>query len=77
MDKVIAGVLFLALAVFVGVILGTLLGGVVGVVVGWVFPAPLHALKGLLHISVTNFQLGAMLGFVSGFFKSSSSSSSK
>lgn len=58
-------------ALFVTATLGTLMGGVAGWVVGYVFEDSIAALKAFAGLEVTDFQLGAMLGFVGGFFKSS------
>ena len=69
--KAFGGLVFSLGWLFLIVILGTLIGGVIGWTVGLVFDDTLAALKTALGLSVTNFQLGAMLGFVGGFFKSS------
>ena len=61
---VIGGIFFL-------IILGTLMGGFAGWVVGLVFVDTIASLKQFLGLAVTNFELGAMLGFVGGFFRSS------
>ena len=54
---------------FLLIIMGTLMGGVAGWTVGLVFDETLAALKGVLGVSISNFQLGAMLGFAGGFFR--------
>ena len=69
------GVVLLSVGgVFILIIIGTLMGGVAGWTVGLVFVDTMAALKNALGLSVTNFELGAMLGFVGGFFRGKMSS---
>ena len=75
MGQVIAGVVGVVVLIFVAVLLGTVMGGVAGWIVGLFFDAP-QQVATLLGLELTNFQVGALLGFVGGFLKSSSSSSS-
>lgn len=64
------GTIFLVTGVvFLAIILGTMMGGVAGWVVGLVFNDTMLALKDFLGTDATNFQVGAALGFVGGFFR--------
>lgn len=56
---------------FLAVLLGTLIGGVVGWIVGAVFPVVIVTLNTLTGLTLTGFEMGLVLGFVSGFFKQS------
>lgn len=75
MEKVIAvfGIaIAAALLICVVMILGTFLGGVAGVVIGWAFPFVTDTLRDLFGVNLTNFQIGATLGFFGSAFRSSS-----
>lgn len=50
-------------------ILSTLLGGLVGFVIGLVFPFVIDALNQIAGTSLSGFGVGAVLGFIGGFFK--------
>lgn len=68
--------LFLATVVvvaimFIAVILGTVMGGIVGWIVGMVFPFVIVALNSITGLTLTGFEMGAVLGFVSSFLRSS------
>lgn len=81
MDKLIlaglAAVGVAALIVIVAV-LGTVFGAIGGWIVGLMFDETLAKLATAIGLEGTPaWQLGAMLGFVGGFFKSSVSASSK
>ena len=54
---------------FVLCLLGTVLGAVVGWTVGLVFDGTMRLLAQALGIDAAPYQLGAMLGFISGFFR--------
>ena len=74
MDKVFVGILGaigVAGLFFVAAILGTLCGGIAGWAVGMAFPEVIALVKGYMGVTVTDFQLGAALGFVGSFFRSS------
>jgi len=78
MDKVLLlaiGAIGVAVVLFFVIILSTLLGGVAGWVVGGVFPFVTDTIRGLSGLTLTNFEIGAVLGFVGGFIRSSSASS--
>lgn len=68
MDKLIA-VLIAGVILFLAFILSTVLGGIAGWVVGGVFPYVTDTIRELAGVSLTDFQLGATLGFLSGFLK--------
>ena len=55
--------------IFVGAVLGALFGGVTGWCVGLAFPYVITNLGLLLGVQLTGWQAGALLGFVSGFFR--------
>lgn len=63
----------LAVLILVAVILlSTFFGGVAGVIVGWGFPVVPDTLRELFGVTLTNFQIGATLGFFGSFFKTAS-----
>jgi hypothetical protein len=71
MAVVIFGVISLVALLFVAILLGTLVGGVVGWTVDLMFPFVVTTLNTLTGLSLTAFEMGAVLGFVGSFFKSS------
>lgn len=56
--------------VFFVCLLTTVVGGILGWVVGLVFPFVIVSLNTVLGLSLSSFQMGAVLGFVGGFFRS-------
>ena len=74
--KVLGGSVAVIGGIFLMIILGTLMGGIAGWTVGVVFTDTMASLKEILGVTVSDFQFGAMFGFVGGFFRGSSSSSS-
>ena len=84
MEKALAGLFISALgaavvgiALFLGALLSTLGGAFAGWVVGMFWPHTMAILLAKLGLAgVQMWQLGAMLGFVGSFFRSSTSSSS-
>jgi len=81
MFNVISVVVLSALGVvallFVAVILGTFVGGVVGWIIGGVFPYVIASLNSVLGLSLTGFEMGAVLGFVGSFLSTSTTVKSK
>jgi hypothetical protein len=77
MAAVILGAVAIAAILFVAVLLGTLIGGIVGWVVGLVFPFVIVTLNTLTGLTLTAFEMGAVLGFVGSFFKTSVTKESK
>ncbi len=67
--KVVGGIVLGFGGLFLIILMGTLCGGVAGWTVGLVFVDTMVEIKQWLGVSVTNFELGAMLGFVGGFFR--------
>jgi hypothetical protein len=65
------GLIFLAVIgmMLVSPILGVALGALAGWLVGLVFDGSLVLLAQALGIQAAPYQLGAMLGFVAGFFR--------
>ena len=80
MDKAIvsiAAVVLVGFLLLLAICLGTIFGAVAGWAVGWLFDET--SAKVLAYIGVEGFamwEIGAALGFVGGFFRGSSSSSS-
>jgi hypothetical protein len=74
---VILGAVAIAALLFVAVLLGTLIGGIVGWIVGLVFPFVIVTLNTLTGLTLTAFEMGAVLGFVGSFFKTSVTKESK
>ena len=68
---VILGALGVLAILFVAMLLSTLIGGCAGWVVESVFPYVITTLNTLTGLSLTGFEMGAVLGFVGSFFKSS------
>jgi membrane protein YqaA with SNARE-associated domain len=68
---VIAAGLGIAALLFLAVILGTVIGGIVGWVIGGVFPFVIVSLNTVLGLSLTGFEMGAVLGFVGSFLSTS------
>jgi hypothetical protein len=68
---VILGAVSLIAILFVAMLLSTLIGGCAGWVVESVFPYVITTLNTLTGLSLTGFEMGAVLGFVGSFFKSS------
>ena len=66
------GRLFAALLViFIGIILGTFIGALTGWIVGWFFGDTILSIFAYIGIKgFSMWQIGAFLGFVSGFFRS-------
>jgi hypothetical protein len=77
MPVIIFGTLTLALILFAAVLLGTLIGGIVGWIVGMVFPFVIVTLNTMTGLTLTAFEMGAVLGFVGSFFKTSVTKESK
>ena len=77
MAAVILGAVAIAAILFVAVLLGTLIGGIVGWIVGMVFPFVIVTLNTLTGLTLTAFEMGAVLGFVGSFFKTSVTKESK
>ena len=81
MDKLLIGILGAAgvgILLIVFCLIGAVCGAISGWVVGWVFDETMQKLLvNVLHLdNVAMWELGAMLGFIGGFFRGSSSSSS-
>jgi len=78
MDKLAAGcgVAIVGLIfVFLAMIVSTFLGGVSGWIVGAWFPYVTDTLRELAGVNLTDFQLGATLGFFGSAFRSVQSNS--
>lgn len=66
-----------AIAVFVGALAATAVGALVGWLVGLVFSGSMAHLQDFLHTTAEPYQIGAMLGFIGSFFRSSVTTNSK
>lgn len=83
MGQVIAGALMavgLVMLIIIMVILGTFFGGVAGWIVGLFFTDTIMQTLnriGVDTMGMTMWQLGATLGFISGFFKATSVKATK
>jgi hypothetical protein len=71
MAVVILGTISFVALLFVVILLGTLVGGIVGWTVDLMFPFVVVTLNTLTGLELTAFEMGAVLGFVGSFFKSS------
>lgn len=56
------------LVVLLALLLTTIIGGGIGWLVGFVFPSVVNGINQIFGTELTGFQIGAILGFVSGFF---------
>ena len=65
-----------AALLFVAILLSTVFGGIGGWVVGGVFPFVTDTIREVSGLTLTDFEIGAVFGFVGSFLKTSSSSSS-
>lgn len=71
MNALIA-IVFMAAAVFGACLLGTAVGATAGWIVGLVFDQSMFLLAKMLGIpDAAPYQLGAIFGFIGGFFRSS------
>lgn len=68
MIQFIGGLIYGAVTLFVAAVLGTLVGGLIGYCVGLLFPFVISTLNQVAGLSLTAFELGAVLGFIAGFF---------
>lgn len=75
--QVIIALVLIAVVLLVAPLLGACVGAFTGWVVGAVFSDSMMHLQKLLGTQAEAYQIGAMLGFIGGFFRSSSSSTSK
>lgn len=67
-------ILMFCAMVFVGILAGTLLGALAGWIVGWFFYDELALLAKAINMAgVEPWRIGAIFGFVGGFFRSSMS----
>lgn len=60
----------IVLAILVLPLLGAVVGAFCGLIVGAVFDESMTKFLAMLHTDMAPYQLGAMLGFIGGFFKS-------
>jgi len=70
---IIIAVVLLCIAPLIGVLVGAFAGWVVGMA----FPDTMGLLAQMLHIEAAPWQLGAIFGFVGGFFRSTSTTTNK
>ena len=71
--KAFVAFILVVFMLFIIIIASTIMGGVAGWVVGGVFPEIMAHTKAWFGVDVTNFQFGAMIGFVGSFLRNSSS----
>ena len=75
MDKILIaliGVIGTAIMFLIGLLATTVFGGLAGWAVGMFFPAVIDTLREFAsQPDLTNFQVGAVLGFVCGFLSKS------
>lgn len=75
--KAIVAIVTVLVTLFIAVIAGTFIGGVVGWTVNLMFPIVNTTLNTITGLSLDAFDQGAVLGFVSGFIKSSCTNNNK
>jgi hypothetical protein len=71
MVQIIAAALGIIGLLFLVIILSTLFGGIAGWTVDLVFPFVATTLNLLLGTTLTAFEMGAVMGFVGSFFRTS------
>ena len=74
---VIAAIIGISVTLFVAVIASTVIGGFVGWCVNFMFPVVNATLNQVSGLSLDAFDMGAVLGFLSGFIKTTISKDSK
>lgn len=72
--KALLAIVGIVVTLFIGVCAGTFFGGVAGWIVNMVFPQVQTALNTLTGLQLDAFDQGAVLGFVAGFLRTTSSS---
>jgi hypothetical protein len=75
--KAILAIVGVLVTLFIAVIAGTFIGGVVGWCVNLMFPVVNATLNQVSGLALDAFDMGACLGFVGGFLKSTNTSSTK
>ena len=71
MLQIIAAAVGIIGLLFFVIILSTLFGGIAGWTVNLVFPFVATTLNSLMGTELTAFEMGAVLGFVGSFFRTS------
>lgn len=66
----LAGTASVGVFLFLGIVAGTFFGGVGAYVVGMFFPYVLDTIREASSLTLTDFELGALMGFVLGYIKS-------
>lgn len=66
----LAGTVSVGVFLFLGILAGTFFGGVGAYVVGMFFPYVLDTIREVSGLTLTDFELGALMGFVLGYIKS-------
>lgn len=66
----LAGTVSVGVFLFLGILAGTFFGGVGAYVVGMFFPYVLDTIREASGLTLTDFELGALMGFVLGYLKS-------
>lgn len=69
--KILGSVTVVGIVLFFVCLIGTVMGALAGWIVGLVFPETLGLLAKMLNVDAAPWQLGAILGFIGGFFRSS------
>lgn len=79
MEDIAAGILVVCVMIFVAPLLGVLAGAFCGWIVGFFWTVPILDFLGRLGMKtdgLTVWEIGAAMGFLGGFLKTNSSSSS-
>ena len=75
-SKVIGGAVGVAVIMFLMLLVYPFFGGVAGWVFAWIFDESFLKLVELLNVEATGWQVGAILGFVGEFFRTTVSNKS-
>ena len=68
MAKVLGFIFAFIIVIPIFVIVGTFFSGVGAMIVGWAFPYVTDTIRELFAVNLTDFQIGATLGFFGSFF---------
>jgi hypothetical protein len=72
LGKIVAGIMTLCFMLFLIFVLGPIFGALSGLVVGWLFESSIRQVFAAFGVDLTGiaiWQLGAVLAFVGGFFR--------
>lgn len=72
----VVAILGVILLLFIAILASTIIGAIVGAIVGFVFPQVIDTINHVIGLDASGWVIGATLGFVGSFFRTSSMSTS-